>query len=67
MNIFDMAIEVTIRQGGEDKDVFENALKIRRFFDKNPKFVKTLFEDKLSLNDSEQRYLRMRTAKLRRG
>jgi hypothetical protein len=67
MNIFDMAIEVTIRQGCNETEVFENALKIRRFFDKNPKFVKTLFEDKQSLNDNEQRYLRMRTAKLRRG
>jgi len=64
MNIFDLAIDLTIKQDGTGKDFVENALKIRQFIDTRPKFTKMLFESELS--DTKQRYMRKKIYSYRR-
>jgi len=65
MNIFDMAMEVTQKQNGDIKDFVSNALKIRRYIDKNPKKVYYIFnEDKIT--EEERKYISPYQIKRRR-
>jgi len=72
MNIFEMAINVTIKQGGSEVNFIDNAIKIRKFLDKKPKLVKALYKSDDKLKEGEKRYIRqlmakMKKVRLRRG